>query len=77
MIEIIIATQAFLFSIAFILLSKSKKSYHSLMKSGGEEYAKEILKKIFIGGIFLLISSITFLLFLLGSSLYRVASGCQ
>jgi len=59
----IIAIGALIFSIFFLLLSKSKSNYAKLVENNGEEFAIKITKTLKICGLFLLLFSIGFFVF--------------
>lgn len=64
MVNIAFAIATMVFSIGFILLSKSEKNYNSLVESNGEAFAQKVTKVLGIGGKCLLVFSVLWLIFL-------------
>lgn len=64
MVNIAFAIATMVFSIGFILLSKSEKNYNSLVESNGEAFALKVTKMLGVGGKCLLVFSVLWLIFL-------------
>ena len=64
MVNVAFAIVTTVFSIGFILLSKSEKNYNSLVKSSGEAFAQKVTKVLGTGGKCLLVFSVLWLIFL-------------
>ena len=61
MLDLVFPALFAVFSIFFILLSKSKKNYQKLAENNGEEFANKVNRGLRIGGYSLLICSLLYL----------------
>jgi len=64
MIDLIAPISFIIFSIIFILFSKSEKNYKNLIKNHGEKFAVQVTKYLKFSGIALLIISVIWLILL-------------